>query len=657
MSGQINHPTPANSTVPPGGEPRQVSGQVSQPAGSAATVRASVKPDLLILRATPDADSSASASSEVRQAAVVRPTQQAPARAPAQDAFGTYGEALAAIRPALVWAFVFSGLLNVLLFAGPIFMLQVYDRVLASGSSATLFGLFVILFAAYAFFGIYSLLRSRVLSVAAYRLDSGLSARALAETMVARRSGSKVEAGPDPIRELAILRQFVAGGALPALFDLPWAPLFVVVVTLIHPVLGGLTIAGAAIVTVAAVWNHRATRKPLAENAGLESSSLRFAASAQRDRDLIQAYGMAGDLGARWTDDKRKSLFLLQKVGNAGEPVSAFSKAFRQFLQSALLGGGAYYAIQGAISPGMIIAVSILASRALQPIDQIVGQWSGISRAHLAHRALTASLGQPLRQKDDGFALPQPLGQLTLTNATVLAPSAGGEPRRLLQEVGFELEPGAGLAVVGRSGSGKSTLLRVLAGALVPDQGQVLLDGATYDQWPGGTLGKHVGWLPQRVDFLPGTVAENIARFAPDARDDAVVHAAKVAGVHELILSLPRGYSTMLGTPDQPLSTGQAQRLGLARAIYGNPALVILDEPNAALDAVGEEALKKLIRHLRKCGTTVVAAVHRASIVDTLDLVLILNEGKVSAFGPRAKLVAATVARDSVPVPAHSVKS
>ncbi len=657
MSGQINHPTPANSTVPPGGEPRQTSGQGTQPGIPAGSVRNFAKPDVLILRGALQVDSSARAATSGSRPSVLPPTKQVPSRAPAQDAFGTYGEALAAIRPALIWAFVFSGLLNVLLFAGPIFMLQVYDRVLASGSSATLIGLFVILMAAYAFFGIYSLLRARILSIAAYRLDTGLSARALADTMVARRAGNKVGSGPDPVRELAIVRQFLAGGALPALFDLPWAPLFVVVVTLIHPVLGGLTMAGAAIVLVAAIWNHRATRKPLAENAGLESSSHRFAACAQRDRELIQAYGMAGDLGTRWTDDKRKSLLLLQKVGNVGEPVSAFSKAFRQFLQSALLGGGAYYAIQGAISPGMIIAVSILASRALQPIDQIVGQWSSISRAHLAHRALSESLCQPVRQKGDGFALPRPLGHLALNNATVLAPSAGGEPRRLLHKVSFELEPGAGLAVVGRSGSGKSTLLRVIAGAVVPDQGQVLLDGATHDQWPGGSLGQHVGWLPQRVDFLPGTVAENIARFSPDARDDAVVRAAKLAGVHELVLSLPRGYATMLGTPDQPLSTGQAQRLGLARAIYGDPALVILDEPNAALDATGEEALKKLIRHLRTRGTTVVAAVHRASIVDTLDSVLILNEGEVSAFGPRAKLVTAAVARESARVPAHSATS
>ncbi len=657
MSGQFNHPTPANSTVPPESQPRQMSGQAAQQAIPAASVRNLVKPDALILNRVSDADSSARAATSGPQPPVLLPTKQVPPPVPAEDAFATYGDALAAIRPALVWAFVFSGLLNVLLFAGPLFMLQVYDRVLASGSSATLFGLFVILLAAYAFFGIYSLLRARILSIAAYRFDSGLSARALAETMVARRAGNKADTGPDPVRELAIARQFMAGGALPALFDLPWAPLFVVVVTLIHPVLGALTIAGAAIVTAAAIWNHRATRKPLAENAGLESSTQRFAACAQRDRELIHAYGMAGDLGARWTDDKRKSLLLLQNVGNVGEPVSAFSKAFRQFLQSALLGGGAYYAIQGAISPGMIIAVSILASRALQPIDQIVGQWSSISRAYLAHRALTESLGQPLRQKGDGFALPRPLGHLTLNNVTVLAPSAGGEPRHLLHKVSFELEPGAGLAVVGRSGSGKSTLLRVIAGAIVPHEGQVLLDGATYDQWPGGTLGKHVGWLPQRVDFLPGTVAENIARFSPDARDDAVVNAAKVAGVHELILSLPRGYATLLGTPDQPLSTGQAQRLGLARAIYGDPALVILDEPNAALDATGEEALKNLIRHLRTSGTTVVAAVHRASIVDTLDSVLIMNEGKVNAFGPRAKLVAAPVARESAPVPAHSSTS
>ncbi len=657
MSGQITRPTPANSTVPPDGELRDIFRQGKRPANPVATARSFAKPDVLVLDGLPVADAGNRVSRALRKPFSLSWAKRGDARDSGPDAFGSYGEALAAIRPALVWAFVFSGLLNVLLFAGPIFMLQVYDRVLASGSSATLLGLFVILMAAYAFFGIYTLLRARILSLAAYQLESGLSARALAGTMTARQAGTKMDAGSDPVRDVAIVRQFMAGGALPALFDLPWAPLFVVVVTLIHPVLGIITMVGAAIVLVAAIWNHRATRKLLAQNAGLESSALRFAACAQRDSELIRAYGMAGDLGARWSDEKQRSLALLQQVGNVGEPVSAFSKSFRQFLQSALLGGGAYFAIQGVISPGMIIAVSILASRALQPIDQIVGQWSIVSRAFMAHRALTETLGKPVRPKDDDFALPRPLGQVTLCNVTVLGPSAGAEPKRLLQTVSFEIEPGGGLAVVGRSGSGKSTLLRVLAGALAPDQGQVLLDGATYDQWPGGSLGQHVGWLPQRVDFLPGTVAENIARFSPDARDDAVVHAAKLAGVHELILSLSQGYKTVIGTPDQPLSTGQAQRLGLARAIYGNPALVILDEPNAALDAAGEEALKKLIRQLRSDGVTVIVAVHRASIVDTLDSVLILNDGKVSAFGPRTKIVAAATARESAPVPTHSATS
>ena len=543
--------------------------------------------------------------------------------------FASYPEALTAIRPALIHAAVFSGVVNLLMFTGPVFMLQVYDRVLQSGSTATLLGLLVLAAMFYAFFGVFAFFRSRVLGRAAYMLEAGLARRALRETTA---SGGR----SDAVRDVAILRQFVARPALASLYDLPWSPLFVIVVALIHPLLGLLTLAGLGVVLVAAILNHRRSGAGQTGMMAAEDAARDLALALRREGELTRALGMTDRLEHRWAAKRRLALALTQRSGEGVEGIGAFSKAFRQFLQSAILAAGAWLAIGGAISPGMIIAVSILSGRALAPVDQIIGQWSGITRARLAHRALHEALGvAPALRRT---ALPRPEGRVSVDEVAVRVPAEGGRQRHLLEGVSFELAPGAGLAVIGGSGAGKSTLARVLVGALVPDAGEVRLDGARLDQWPADQVGRHVGWLPQRVEFVPGTVGENIARFDEGDVDTAVVAAARLAGVHDLILSLPQGYETPLG-PSVPLSGGQAQRIALARALYGEPSLVVLDEPNAALDAAGEAALRAAISAMRDRGATVIVMTHKASVIGALDHVLILRDGRRAAFGPREEIM------------------
>ena len=553
--------------------------------------------------------------------------------------FASYPEALAAIRPALIHAAIFSGLVNLLMFTGPVFMLQVYDRVLQSGSGATLFGLLILAAAFYAFFGVFTFFRSRVLGRAAYLLEAGLARRALRETTAS--SGHS-----DAVRDVATLRQFIARPALAALYDLPWAPLFVLVVTLIHPFLGVLTLAGLGVVIAAAILNHRRTGAGQAEMIAAEDAARDLALAVRREGELTHALGMTDRLEVRWAAKRRSALALTQRGSEGTEGIGAFSKAFRQFLQSAILAAGAWLAIGGAISPGMIIAVSILSGRALAPVDQIIGQWSGITRARLAHRALHTSLGTAPTERRT--SLPRPEGRLSVSGVAVHVPAEGGRHRHLLEGVDFELSPGSGLAVIGGSGAGKSTLARVISGALPPDAGEVRLDGARLDQWPAGEIGRHVGWLPQRVEFLPGTVAENISRFEEWDVDTAVIEAARLAGVHDLVLSLPHGYETRIGS-FSPLSGGQAQRIALARALYGEPSLVVLDEPNAALDTAGETALRTAIAAMRDRGATVIVMTHKASVMGALDHVLILRDGRCAVFGPREEVLR-PVMQDASPV-------
>jgi PrtD family type I secretion system ABC transporter len=538
---------------------------------------------------------------------------------------------------------VFSALINLLMLTGPVYMLQVYDRVLSSGSVPTLLGLFAIVVVLYGFLGLYDFLRARMLSRAALRLDARAGDEAFRFALRAGTVGgrARVDPGAQPVRDLEMLRSFMASPAMTGIFDLPWMPLFVAVVFLIHPWLGWLTLAGAAVVTAAALLNQVLTRKSIAQAMSIEGAERSLVDQARGDAETIRALGMRDRMVARWRQLHDTALAAGQGGGDRSEAFAAFSKSFRLLLQSALLSLGAYLALRQEITPGMIIATSIIAGRALAPVDQVIGQWRAIGRAKEAHRRLREIFAS-LPAAKPRIDLPAPKGDLRVRNLTKLAPAGaetGGERARILDRVSFELSPGDGLGVIGNSAAGKSTLARLLVGAWAPDAGEIRLDGATLDQWTPEALGRHVGYLPQFLQVLPGTVSEYIARLDPEAEDAQVIEAARTAGVHEMILRLPDGYATRMDQTTRPLSGGQMQRLGLARAVFGAPRLVVLDEPNANLDAEGDDALAQAIRTLRARGSVVVVMAHRPSAIASVNKVLLLHEGRVARFGDKDEVL------------------
>lgn len=545
-----------------------------------------------------------------------------------------YQKELTHLRRAFVTVGLFSAAINILMLTGPIYMLQVYDRVLSSGSVATLQGLFIIVVILYAFLGVYEFLRARLLSRASYRLDQAIGADAFGFWMRSGFQDNKEHY--NPVHDLSVVRSFLASPAILGLFDLPWIPVFLAVVFFIHPWLGWLTVGGAVIVIIAAIINRFGSRGPIKRAGQSDGVERSFVERARRNAEAIMALGMVDKVTDRWRSLHDESLGNYQSGGDRSEVVAAFSKSFRLLLQSTLLTVGAYLALAQEISAGMIIATSIVAGRALAPVDQVIGHWRSIGRAGDAHRRLKEAMDF-IPDAESGFDLPEPKGHLVVRNLTKLTPqnSLVSDRPRILERISFELEPGDGLGVVGSSAAGKSSLARLLVGLWQPDQGEVRLDGATLNQWHNDELGRHIGYLPQRVEMLPGTIAENIARFDPAAKDEEVINAAKAAGVHDMILKMPQGYATYVGTTEQPLSGGQTQRLGLARALFGDPHLLVLDEPNSNLDAKGDEALANAVIGMRKKGCTVLVMAHRPSVIQAVNKILILHEGKLGRFGAK----------------------
>jgi ATP-binding cassette subfamily C protein len=561
-----------------------------------------------------------------------------------------YRDALRRLRPPLMQAGVFSAAVNILMLTGPLYMLQVYDRVLGSGSMATLAALTAVVLLLYAFFGLYEFLRMRILARAACRLDALIAAAAFAlglRSGLADPAGGAEGGGPatrpagaQALRDLETVRGFLGGPAILGLFDLPWIPFYVALVFVLHPVLGWLTLAGAVVVTVVALANHRLTEGAIAAGMAHEGAERAFVEQGRRSAELIAALGMAGRVTERWRQMHVAGLATSQGASDRTEVAAAFSKTFRMLLQSALLTAGAWLALRQEITPGMIVAGSIIAGRALAPVDQVIGQWRSIGRAREAHRRCIAAFA-PDRAAAAPIRLPAPTGALRVTGLTKYAPGRqpGAERLRILDRVSFALEPGEGLGVIGNSASGKSTLARLLVGAWVPDAGEIRLDGATHAQWDPEDLGRHIGYLPQAVEMLPGTIRDNIARFDPEAPDEAVIEAARIAGVHEMILRLPEGYVTRLGQDRMPLSGGQVQRLGLARALYGSPRIIVLDEPNSNLDAVGDDALAAAIAAMRAKGSVVIVMAHRPSAIAAVSKVMILHNGAVAQFGSKEEVM------------------
>lgn len=553
-----------------------------------------------------------------------------------------YRAAWTRLKPGLITVIGFSAIINVLMLTGSIYMLQVYDRVLSSGSVPTLVGLFTIVVILFAFLGFYDFLRTRMLARTATKLDQALMARAHRAWLLSGVSGTSGEsASAQPLRDLEGLRSFISSSAMAGLFDLPFVPLFVVVLFMIHPWIGMLTIAGSAVVIVLTLVNRMMTKGNLQKALAHDNAASDFAETGRRGAEAVIAMGMEPAITRKWQKLHETALAAGQCSSDPGEVLSAFSKAFRMLLQSAILTIGAFLVLRGEITPGMIIAASILSGRAMAPVDQAVGQLSGINKAMVSHRRLAAFF-QDLPPDAQTTDLPAPTGQITLQGLTQLAPGqTGADRKRLLSQVSFALEPGDGLGVIGNSASGKSTLARLLVGAWTPDMGEIRFNGATRDQWDPTVLGRHIGYMPQALSLLPGTIRDNIARFCDNATDADVMAAAKLAGVHEMILGLPEGYQSHVGGMNGPatLSGGQVQRVGLARAVYGSPAMVVLDEPNANLDTAGDEALTRAIRALRHAGTTVIVMTHRPSAIAAVNKVLMLQGGKVAEFGDKEKIL------------------
>ncbi|MDO5758903.1 MAG: type I secretion system permease/ATPase [Rhodobacterales bacterium] len=552
-----------------------------------------------------------------------------------------YRRAIAAARPALGGVIALSAILNVLMLTGSIYMLQVYDRVLPGGSVPTLVVLFAIVIVLFAFLGFYDFLRARVLSRVALQIDDRLSGSAFRTWLRTGLPGDSRSADAQVMQDLDTIRGFLSGPVVAAMADVLFVPLFLAVLFLVHPWLGLLTIAGACIGGVLALINRAMTRGALAQSARLHIAERNFTDRSRRNAEAIEAMGMHGSVTAHWHGLRRAALAQSQAGSDPSEALAATSRAFRMLLQSAILTMGALLVIRGEISGGMIIASSVLSGRALAPVDQLIGQWRATGRAAAAHKRLLGTF-DTLVPDPKRISLPDLTGQITVTGLTKLGSSQPGkEPAKILSDISFSLESGDALGVVGNSASGKSTLARLLVGAGQGDSGEIRLDGATLDQWHPEKLGRQIGYLPQSLEMLPGTIRDNIARFDPEAKDAAVIEAATLTGIHDMILKLPDGYGTRLGDPQTPpvLSGGQMQRLGLARAIYGMPRLVVLDEPNANLDRAGDAALTRTIKALRAAGSSLIIMAHRPSVLAAVNKLMVLDAGHVKAFGDSATLL------------------
>lgn len=539
-------------------------------------------------------------------------------------------------KDALLGLSVISAVINVLVLTGSMYMLQVYDRVLGSHSLPTLATLTLLMIALYALYGVLDVLRSRVLVRLGLRIDRLFRDRIFAAVLRAQLSGAPSD-GLQAVRDLDTVRTVAGGPALTALLDAPWLPICVLLIFMLHPWMGLLAVAGAVIMLVSAVLAERRTRAPAEALSASTTARLTTLDLIRRNAEIVQALGLAPALGRRWADASERQLG--DTVRSVEEPgaITAFSRVFRMALQSLMLGLGAWITLRGEATGGVMIASSIITGRALAPIETVIGQWKSLVAARQSWRRLLDTLSAPARVPST--TLPEPRRSLDVESLVVVPP---GADRPTLKGLAFALKAGDGLGVIGPSASGKSTLARALVGVFVAHSGAIRLDGATFDQWRSDALGPHIGYLPQDVEIFDGTVAENIARLDTKPAAEDVVAAAQAAGVHDMIVNLPRGYDTRVGPAGACLSAGQRQRLALARALYGDPFLIVLDEPNSNLDAAGDAALATALAGARARGAIVVVVAHRPSAISALNKLLVLDDGRVRAFGPRDEVLART---------------
>ena len=549
--------------------------------------------------------------------------------------------ALAACRSAFIASAVFSGMSNILMLTGAIFMLEIYDRVLPSHSVPTLIALIVIATALYAALGILDLIRSRILGRVGASIDEAISDRVYdALVGLPLKAGNRGD-GLQSLRQLDSLRAFLSGMGPIAFFDLPWIPLYLAICFAFHILIGLTALVGAFILCGLTILTEVYTRDSTKQAVTLGLSRNSLAETSRRNAEALVAMGMTRHLAKRWRDTNRKFIASQQKTSDVASGFVSTSKVLRMVLQSAVLAVGAYLVINQQATAGIIIAGSILSARALAPVDLAIANWKGFVAARQSWRALNQLLTL-FPAATEPLALEAPENSLSVHFASVAPP---GAQKLVASNINFVLNAGSGLGIIGPSGSGKSSLARLLVGVWQPARGKICLDGASLDQWSQDALGRHVGYLPQDVELLTGNIAENISRFHPNAPAEAVIAAAKVAGVHELIVSLPEGYATAIGEQGTALSAGQAQRIALARALYGNPFLVVLDEPNSNLDADGDEALTRAILSVKARQGIVVVVAHRPSAISGLDLILAMNQGQQIEFGPKDEVLSKVLKR------------
>jgi PrtD family type I secretion system ABC transporter len=566
-----------------------------------------------------------------------RPPRQQPASSELAVALSSFRRAFLAIA-------LFSGMSNLLMLTGALFMLEIYDRVLPSRSVPSLVALLILAAGLYVAQGFIDAIRSRILVRVGHSLDEAMSTRVY--DVIVRlplKIGGKGD-GAQPIRDLDTVRGFLSGGGPVALFDLPWMPLYLAICFLFHTYIGLTALAGAIVLVILTVATELQTRGPTRSATQFAAARNVLAEASRRNAEAITAMGMVGRIAQRWSDLNRNYVASSGRASDVVGGLGAMSKVLRLFLQSAILAVGAWLVIHQESTPGIIIAGSILGARALAPVDLAIANWRGFVAARQSWERLSRLLGH-LPARTEPMPLQPPTKMLVVQNAAVSPP---GEQKIVCQDVNFSLAAGKALGVIGPTASGKSSLARMLVGVWTPVRGSVRLDGATLDQWSPQALGRHVGYLPQDVELFPGNVAQNIARFEDPPDAEAVLAAAQAAGVHELIVNLPDGYETNVGDRGNALSAGQAQRIALARALYRDPFLIVLDEPNSNLDAEGDEALTRAILGIRARGAVAVVVAHRPSAIAGVDYILVMAKGRQQQFGPKEEILSRVI-QPSVP--------
>lgn len=545
---------------------------------------------------------------------------------------------------------LFSAVVNMLMLAGPLYMLQIYDRVLSSRSVPTLVALSVFLVGAYLFQGALDIIRSRIVVRAAALLDRRLGTtvhKAVLHLAIQSRHSRDAQ---QPVRDLDQIRAFLTSPGPIAIVDLPWMPVFLAICFLVHPWLGFVAVVGAVLLIIVTILNERASRAParaVSKDAGLRAAIIE---TDRRNSETVIAMGMASTLAKRWTQINDR---YLKAVGAASDVVSTYggiSKILRLLLQSAILGFGAYLVIRQEITAGSMIAASIMMGRALAPIETAIANWRTFIAARQSTTRLSATLAK-MPSMRASTALPRPSKSLEVEKVIVAAP---GSQVAILKDAHFRLNAGEVLGVIGPNGAGKTSLIRTLAGIWPAARGEVRIDGAPFDQWDPEFIGRNVGYVPQVAELFEGTIAENISRMAVNPDSEAVLRAGRAAGVHEMVLRLPSGYDARIGESGAVLSAGQRQRIAIARALFGEPFLILFDEPNSNLDSDGETALLRTVSELKARGAIVIIVAHRPSALAVCDKVLFLANGSQQAFGPRDEVLQKVLARPAQKTPAAS---